>query len=78
MSCRSETDLRRAFLGYGAADVTGGDVFAQGAFALTGPQAHIYIAAIPALGAVAQLGERGVRNAEVRGSIPLCSTKIRQ
>ena len=25
-------------------------------------------------GAVAQLGERGVRNAEVRGSIPLCST----
>ena len=26
-------------------------------------------------GAVAQLGERGVRNAEVRGSIPLRSTK---
>jgi hypothetical protein len=25
-------------------------------------------------GAVAQLGERGVRNAEARGSIPLCST----
>jgi hypothetical protein len=25
-------------------------------------------------GAVAQLGERGVRNAEVRGSIPLRST----
>ena len=25
-------------------------------------------------GAVAQLGERRVRNAEVRGSIPLCST----
>ena len=25
-------------------------------------------------GAVAQLGERGVRNAEVRGSIPLSST----
>jgi hypothetical protein len=27
-------------------------------------------------GAVAQLGERGVRNAEVRGSIPLRSTII--
>ena len=27
-------------------------------------------------GDVAQLGERGVRNAEVRGSIPLISTKI--
>jgi hypothetical protein len=27
-------------------------------------------------GAVAQLGERGVRNAEVRGSIPLCSIRI--
>ena len=26
-------------------------------------------------GAVAQLGERRVRNAEVRGSIPLCSMK---
>lgn len=26
-------------------------------------------------GAVAQLGERRVRNAKVRGSIPLCSTK---
>ena len=26
-------------------------------------------------GAVAQLGERGVRNAEVRGSIPLRSTR---
>jgi hypothetical protein len=26
-------------------------------------------------GDVAQLGERGVRNAEVRGSIPLISTK---
>ena len=25
-------------------------------------------------GAVAQLGERSVRNAKVRGSIPLCST----
>ena len=32
-----------------------------------------YIAA--SLGAVAQLGERSVRNAEVRGSIPLGSTK---
>jgi hypothetical protein len=29
---------------------------------------------IPIRGAVAQLGERGVRNAEVGGSIPLCST----
>lgn len=27
------------------------------------------------LGAVAQLGERVVRNDEVRGSIPLCSTR---
>src|SRR5688572_211147 len=27
------------------------------------------------VGAVAQLGERRVRNAEVRGSIPLCSTR---
>jgi hypothetical protein len=27
-------------------------------------------------GAVAQLGERGVRNAEVRGSIPLRSTRF--
>ena len=27
-------------------------------------------------GDVAQLGERGVRNAEVRGSIPLISTKL--
>ncbi len=26
-------------------------------------------------GDVAQMGERGVRNAEVRGSIPLISTK---
>ena len=26
------------------------------------------------IGAVAQMGERSVRNAEVRGSIPLCST----
>jgi hypothetical protein len=28
------------------------------------------------VGAVAQLGERGVRNAEVRGSIPLRSTRL--
>src|SRR6185295_2471260 len=28
------------------------------------------------VGAVAQLGERRVRNAEVRGSIPLCSTDM--
>ena len=28
------------------------------------------------VGAVAQLGERRVRNAEVRGSIPLGSTKV--
>src|SRR5215469_9461467 len=28
------------------------------------------------IGAVAQLGERGVRNAEVRGSIPLSSTNL--
>ena len=28
------------------------------------------------IGDVAQLGERGVRNAEARGSIPLISTKI--
>ena len=27
------------------------------------------------IGDVAQLGERGVRNAEVRGSIPLISTR---
>jgi hypothetical protein len=27
------------------------------------------------IGDVAQLGERGVRNAEARGSIPLISTK---
>ena len=29
------------------------------------------------VGDVAQLGERGVRNAEARGSIPLISTRIR-
>src|SRR6185312_12083525 len=29
-----------------------------------------------ACGAVAQLGERDVRNVEVRGSIPLCSTNL--
>ena len=29
-------------------------------------------------GDVAQLGERGVRNAEVRGSIPLISTRIQK
>ena len=29
-------------------------------------------------GDVAQMGERGVRNAEVRGSIPLISTKLPQ
>ena len=29
----------------------------------------------PSSGAVAQLGERDVRNVEVRGSIPLGSTK---
>ena len=29
------------------------------------------------VGDVAQLGERGVRNAEVRGSIPLISTNLR-
>jgi hypothetical protein len=28
-------------------------------------------------GAVAQLGERDVRNVEVRGSIPLCSTSAK-
>jgi hypothetical protein len=28
----------------------------------------------PSRGAVAQLGERRVRNAEVEGSIPFCST----
>ena len=28
-------------------------------------------------GDVAQMGERGVRNAEVRGSIPLISTKLK-
>ena len=28
------------------------------------------------LGVLAQLGERQVRNLEVRGSIPLCSTKM--
>ena len=29
---------------------------------------------VPCRGALAQLGERKVRNLEVRGSIPLCST----
>ena len=32
----------------------------------------------PPDGAVAQLGERDVRNVEVRGSIPLCSTNLFQ
>ena len=31
-----------------------------------------------AIGAVAQLGERRVRNAEVRGSIPLSSTTLKR
>ena len=33
-------------------------------------------ALLDSFGAVAQLGERGVRNAEVRGSIPLRSTEV--
>ena len=36
----------------------------------------IYEDSIPALGAVAQLGERMTGSHEVRGSIPLGSTKI--
>src|SRR6185312_12797783 len=40
--------------------------------ALTGSSADHIVAA--RRGAVAQLGERDVRNVEVRGSIPLCST----
>jgi hypothetical protein len=36
-----------------------------------------YIIRRSAGGAVAQLGERDVRNVEVRGSIPLCSTNLR-
>ena len=35
-----------------------------------------YIPLPPIRGAVAQLGERDVRNVEVRGSIPLSSTKL--
>src|SRR5689334_22925011 len=42
-----------------------------------GAMAHtVYSLALRTDGAVAQLGERCVRNAEVRGSIPLSSTKI--
>ena len=32
----------------------------------------------PSYGVLAQLGERKVRNLEVRGSIPLCSTKFNE
>ncbi len=38
------------------------------------PEKAVYIP--PYLGDVAQLGERRVRNAEARGSIPLISTRI--
>ena len=41
---------------------------------LTGPKPPRIYAANPYDGAVAQLGERHVRNVEVRGSIPLGST----
>jgi hypothetical protein len=48
--------------------------------ALTGPEAAHIIPPTRILtqsrGAVAQLGERRVRNAEVRGSIPLGSTNF--
>ena len=36
---------------------------------------HVFPMVIGKVGDVAQLGERGVRNAEARGSIPLISTK---
>ncbi len=36
---------------------------------------HCFRRAVLSLGAVAQLGERQVRNLEVVGSIPICSTK---
>ena len=36
---------------------------------------HVFPTVIGKVGDVAQLGERGVRNAEARGSIPLISTK---
>ena len=42
---------------------------------LTGGQAATHIPPACDAGAVAQLGERDVRNVEVRGSIPLGSTK---
>ena len=42
---------------------------------LTGNQAATHIPPACDAGAVAQLGERDVRNVEVRGSIPLGSTK---
>jgi hypothetical protein len=35
-----------------------------------------YVVYKPRIGDVAQLGERSVRNAEVRGSIPLISTTL--
>ena|SRR6476619_6736224 len=38
----------------------------------------LFCALVGALGAVAQLGERLVRNEEVRGSIPLGSTSLRR
>ena len=41
-------------------------------------QSRIFRALVGALGAVAQLGERLVRNEEVRGSIPLGSTSLRR
>src|ERR1051326_2712154 len=41
---------------------------------LTGPRAAPHSRAPTRIGAVAQLGERLVRNEEVRGSIPLGST----
>ena len=36
---------------------------------------HVFHMVIGKVGDVAQLGERGVRDAEARGSIPLISTK---
>src|SRR5438445_12511761 len=42
--------------------------------ALTASSAITIVPRAGANGAVAQLGERDVRNVEVRGSIPLCST----
>jgi hypothetical protein len=44
---------------------------------LTASSAITIVPRAGANGAVAQLGERDVRNVEVRGSIPLCSTSAK-